>query len=323
MDARPSDNGLRKESEMTNPDELTPEEAEALAAMESDSDPEVDTAEEVSAEGASQDSEPEPQGEPEEAAPVAESPAEEPAGEETAKIAAPAKPPEGHVPHQALHAEREKRKALEARIKEMEEAAKPKEEVPQYADPIMEPEKYRAWAEYQASASQQSVQQIQQQMREQQEQRERQVRAQQFEEQFKAATPDYDAAIQHLFNARTSELVSQGYAPQDIQQQIAQDANALYDSAVAIGMNPAELAYMQAKSHGYQAPAPAPVSAPVAAPAEAKAKMEATARAQQQTQGAQSSGDGGGQITMAQLANMSEAEIAKLPEDVLERAMGG
>jgi hypothetical protein len=104
-----------------------------------------------------------------------------------------------------------------------------------------------------------------------------------------------------------------GYGDQEIVAQIQQDANGIFNAAQASGMNPAELLYLRAKSAGYQ-------------PQQTEAKkMEAQATAQKQTQGLGSGGGAAqsGKYTAAQLAEMSEDELAKVPDDQLAAAFGG
>lgn len=292
-------------------EEFTEEEKKALAAMEADeplelSEPEEEV--EASEEAVTEEQKEDRAGEEPEAAPEPEASAE-------------AKPPEGFVPHQAMHSERQKRKLLEAEVAELKkkfEQDSPKD--PIYADPILDPEGHRRWAEHQTQQNAAQIQQMQQRMQEQQQMQERAQRAASMEAEFKKTHDDYDTAAQFLMQSRISELRGMGYGDAEIQQTISREANNIVTSAEGMGMNPAQIVYMQAQQRGYQKAAPVAPATPQIDPAQ---KLAATARAQQQTQGAQSVGGGGGELTMETIANMSEAEIAKLPPDALEKALGG
>lgn len=276
--------------------EFTPEEQEALDAMQADT---------------GGDSAPVAPSEP------AAAPPEAPAKAEPQD----SKPPEGYVPHQAMHEERMRRRELEQKLADLEakwqEAQKPKAEPPKYVDPIEDPEGFRKWAEHaqsQASEQARAMQEAQQRAATEQA---RIQQATRLEREFAAKTPDYQDAAAFLLNSRVAELRSMGYDDTAIGAQIRQDTNALFDAATHIGMNPAELLYYRATQSGYAKAAPAPSPAPVE-------QMQAKARAQQQTRGLGSAGAAqGGGYTAEQLAGMSEAELAKVPAEEIAKVFGG
>lgn len=292
-------------------DELTAEEQTALEAMEKNEPIEL----------AEPDKEPEKEPETEQVeAKVSEEKAEESGKEPEFKSSrSDEKPPEGFVPHQAMHAERVKRQEAERRLQEYEAAqAKPEAKAPEYADPLIDPAGHRQWAEFQAAKSQQSIEQMQQQQQQQIETQQRVQEASRFEQEFMAKTPDYNDAMQFLQTSRVSELRAQGLGDQEINKQIMTDANSIFDAAKTAGMNPAELLYMQSKSRGFAAPAPAPEG-----PSEAE-KVVALAAAQKSTEGVSTTGaPQEGKLTVAALADMSEQELSKLSDEDFKRVMGG
>ena len=107
----------------------------------------------------------------------------------------------------------------------------------------------------------------------------------------------------------------QGYAPDEAAAQVSREANAIFDTAEAAGFNPAQLIYMKAQEAGYK---------PKAAEKSDAEKITHLAAAQKQTQGVSTAGGAAqkGELTLAQLADMSEAELAKLDPAVKAKAMG-
>ena len=296
-------------------EEFTAEEQEALEAMEADTgemtEAPMESAPEVPAD--------EPEAKPEPVAKTEEA-EEKPEAPEFKSQRSNDKPPEGFVPHQAMHAERVKRQELEKKIADLEAKLEPAAEAPQYADPILDPEGYRKWAEHQAAQPTNAIAEMQKQQQEQAQYVQMQHSISQSEAEFRATTPDYDDAAQFMLTARQSELLGMGYSQQEVQAQIQADVKALYEGANMLNMNPAQAAYLRAQQMGYKK-APAEPAKPDPAPA--TQKIQAAAHAQQQTQGANGAAGGGGTITAQMLADMSEAELAKLSPEDFERAMGG
>jgi hypothetical protein len=236
------------------------------------------------------------------------------------KTARDKKPPEGYVPHQAMHEERVKRQEAERQLqafmaaeqKRAMEAQKAAE--PQWVDPLIDPEGFKKYQDYTLGKTQQMVHQQQQALQQRQMQEHRQADVQRAEQEFRRQAPDYDEAINHVAQARVAELRMYGLDDQTIQRQIHQDSQAIYDSARRMGVNPAQLVYQLAQQRGYT-----PKQA-----ADAASQMEARATAQKQTQGLGSGGSKqSGRLTATQIAEMSEAEIGKLSPDDIARAFGG
>ena len=230
------------------------------------------------------------------------------------------KPPEGYVPHQAMHAERTRRQELERRLEALEAAQAPKEEepAPEWADPVIDPEAHRKWQEHQNAQMQARLDAIEANTKEQGEVRQRFETAERLEREFMAENPDYGAAVQHLHASRVAELRGQGMADAEISAQISKDANALFDAAQMIGMNPAQLLYQRAHQAGY-------TKEEQPAQTDDGDKIVALAEAQKNTQGLSSAGGGEqkGKLTASQLAEMSEEEMAKLSPEQIRAAMGG
>lgn len=285
--------------------EFTAEETQALQAMQADTAPV--TEEEMAA------NPPEVKAEP------APAPQEKPAE-------AQAQPPEGYVPHGALHAEREKRKALEAEIEKLrkaQEAANVKPlEVP---DPILEPERFKQFQIEQIKAQQEAIQRMEQQRIQEQTYAQRMQTAAQLETQFAQATPDYGDAVKFLVESRERELSLMGHNPDMVRQVLAQEANAIFDQGMAIGKNPAQIMYEFAKMRGWsgQQATPSPATQPQAQ------QIEALARAQRNTGSLATAGGPAntGEITVEQLSRMSESELRAMPkakrDELMRKAMGG
>ena len=297
-------------------EQLTPEESAALTAMEADPGDAVEVVEDpVQSEQAEQP----------------EKRAGEPEGDEKPVFKSTRtdeKPPEGFVPHQAMHAERIKRQEVEQRLRDLESRLEKANQPPppEFVDPLEDPAAHRRWAEYQSNMTMQEVRQIKQQIEQQQVQQRVLMDVQQSEAEFAAKAPDYSDAVRHLYQTRASELQGMGYGQNEVQQQIQKDAQAIYQAAKFLGMNPAEMAYMRAQSLGYQrnAAPKAEISAPAPQGQTETQKVVALARAQEAASGISATGaPNEGQLTVAQLAKMSEAELAKIPDDQVRKIMGG
>lgn len=293
-------------------EQLTAEETAAMEAMRAEPAPVAD--------------------EPEAAAPVTlQEPAPEAAPEATEAPEA-TKPPPGMVPQQALHQERERRKEIERQAQEtqrtlaelqakFEALTAPKEQPIVVPDPVLQPEAFKQWQIDQIRAHAQKLAEVEQRSQEAVQETQLMQRLNHDVAQFKATTPDYDAAFQHAVKGRQDELAFYGYSQEQIAQQIEVDVRALVQQAYTAGKNPAELFYTYAKMRGY---------APQAAPApQAAAQVQAFAEAQRQTQSLAPAGgpsnDGG--MTLEAFAKMSEAEMAAMPkakrDALMAKVMGG
>lgn len=280
-------------------DEFTAEEKAAFEAMQTEETPQESTAE-----AKEEESQP------------AEGATEQPAEVKEASEQDKKKPPEGFVPHGAMHKEREARKGLEAELEklkgEMEALKNPPDPEPQYADPLENPEAFKKYQDAALANVNEQIKQIQQAEQARQEQVQMVSEINAFEQQFAQAQPDYNEAMTHLRDWRISDLAQSGFSQQEIAAHIATDMKALYTAGKAAGINPAQLAYLRAQEIGYKRATP-----------EAD-KMAAQAKAQQATQSFPQTGGApqAGGLTMEALANMSDAEFAKVSDADLAKVMG-
>lgn len=169
----------------------------------------------------------------------------------------------GTVPQQALHAEREKRKASEAELAKARElldglakmreqiASRKPEDLPPADDPAAIDHLRKRLAELEqgqtkitqhmdsAAVNAAEIQQIGAIMH-------------QSEASYRQEHPDYDEAISHVVTARAQELALYGLNPAQISQTISEEATEIVRSAIAQGRDPAELGYQIALSRGYR-----------------------------------------------------------------------
>lgn len=187
-------------------------------------------------------------------------PKDEPIVEE---VAEEAKDKGGTVPQQALHAEREKRKAAEGELTQLREqlgaiqkmreqvASRKPEDLPAADDPAAVEHLRKRLAEVEqgqtrisqhidgAALANEEIQQLGGYM-------------QQSEARIRQDKPDYDAAIDYIVKARAGELALYGLTQPQIQQTISEEATDIIRSAVNQGRDPAELAYQLAQTRGYR-----------------------------------------------------------------------
>jgi hypothetical protein len=227
----------------------------------------------------------------------------------------------GTVPQQALHAEREKRKALEAELKplkeQLEALAKMREQIasrkpadlPPADDPAQVEHLRNRLAELEQGQTRIS-QHIDTQAVNQAEMQQLGSVMHQSETKFREQKPDYDAAINHVVNARAQELSLYGLTPPQIQQTIAEEATEIVRSAISQNRDPAELGYQIALSRGYR---------PVAQeqngqeqPSKAQQTIDAIAKAQAQSKSL--GGAGGGKVAMLN----AEALMAMTPDEMMQ-----
>lgn len=253
----------------------------------------------------------------------AEAPEEAPE-EPQADQDAPQKPPEGYVPHQAMHQQRELRKIAEARVRELEaqiEAQKAQTQaepslddmIAQLPDQFENPEGFRDGLKRILSGVRQPVDQFQQQQRQQAELSQLQQYCAGYENMFRANRPDYDAALDYARQSRAKELEIFGTPPHQIEQIIRQDMIQVVAMARANGTNPAQQFYDFALSRGYK-PAGEPAAEKITRLADTQRKTESLGGAP---------GGTPGELSLEQIAAMSEDEIANLPEEAKRKALGG
>jgi hypothetical protein len=147
------------------------------------------------------------------------------------------------------------------------------------------------------------------------------------EREFRATTPDYDAAVSFLQAGRNRELEIAGFAPEQRQAIIMQEALGIVARARQFGRNPAAVIYDLAKARGYTGAPPANTNTPpagsenVSTPAE---RIQQAAAGQQQARSlSQTRGSGPAPLNAAALVNMSPKDFAaflekKTPEQLAE-----
>lgn len=280
----------------------------------------------------SEPEEPEAEDESEEAEPAQES-APEPEAEE---------PDKRYVPLDALHSERGKRKDAEAeladlrqqlqQLQQMVQRPQPQQPQPQAEaeeppDPLVDKAGYDAyWHRKLAEVSKP----IQEQREREQQQQQYQSAVQQLhqyavehEQEFRKeyGDRDYDGALGFMRDRTRKNLKLMGVPDGQLDQVLAQEEMKLTATAYQRGMNPAALVYNMALNSGFQPEAQA------SQPSEAD-KVRRLGEAQKQTKSA--SGVSGAaredEVSVEQLANMSQAELAKLTDkdpDLVRRLLGG
>lgn len=300
---------------MSDIEEMTAEESAALEEMQNDTPVVAEEPAEAPQEAA------ETPEQPEQPEPEAETPEPEFKSQRAAE-----KPPEGFVPHQAMHAERMQRQTLQKQVEDLQaklEALTPKEQAPEYVDPLVDPEGHKRWSEHQAQTTHERLEQIQRFQQQQAETARAAQRVSQYEQEYVKVNPDYADASAFLMQVRSQELANQGYSQQQIAETLRNDAFAIMRAGEQIGINPAQLAYVRAQEMGFT-PKPAAQPAPDAVQAEQN-KIQATATAQAATKGLGSATGGAqaGGLTVQQLAEMSEDDFAKLSEAEIAKVMDG
>jgi hypothetical protein len=134
------------------------------------------------------------------------------------------------------------------------------------------------------------------------------------EREFAAQNPDYQSALDHLMKARHADLVEVGCDAAERQQILTQEALAIAERGMRTNRNPAEIIYKLAQQRGYKKAAEAALPDVGVAPgAEATARIVNAAAAQQQNRSL-SNARGSAQVplTAQRLAEMPEAEFAKM-----------
>ena len=232
------------------------------------------------------------------------------------------KPPEGFVPHQAMHAERARRQEAEqsiaelrARLAALETPPAPKDEPPQWVDPLVDPEGFNKYQKYQEKQVTDRLDRWEQQQKSEADLQAKMAQAAQFEAEYIKTAEDYPQAAQFLHQSRAAELQAQGFTQQQVQSQLGHDAVRLVDAAVAAGLNPAHLIYERARAAGYKKPV------------DEGARVAKLAEAQRQTASLPASGaEQRGALTAEQVGAMSDDDFQRAlkerPDDI-RRIMGG
>jgi hypothetical protein len=151
------------------------------------------------------------------------------------------------------------------------------------------------------------------------------------ENQFKAVTPDYDAASAFLIESRKGELADMGYDQNQVDQMIYVERLTIAAQAQQQKKNPAEIVYNLAKRRGYQAKAAlveeeeGEEEAPAQPAQEASRERLATAqKGRTQDQGLSGArGNAPSPLTAQRLLELPDAEFDKLVNTPEGRALLG
>jgi hypothetical protein len=258
----------------------------------------------------------------------------------------------GYVPVQALHAERERRKAIEQQLSDFRERFARADERQRALNELLDldPGQKRGQAAAQEEmidpekdifgAFRQALNKItslEQRLQHTGQRFEAQTAEQQAlsayasdARRFAQATPDFSEAYNHLLNTRAQELEALGVADaRQRSQMLAQEEKQIATSALQNGQSPAQILYNLAKLRGY---APKAVQQPQQQSHnisdQATKQIEAAKKGREvfpTLTGAGSSGPTG--LTVEALADMDEYEfertISKLSESERRRLMGG
>lgn len=239
------------------------------------------------------------------------------------------RPPEKHVPQGALHAEREKRKAsdqransAEAELKKLQEQlgaiaklreqvnARPTPQAPTEQDGGNELDYLKSRL---AELEQQTTRvgrTLDNQTLDNQEQAAIHAALSHSEALFRQSTPDYDAAVHYVLNARASELALYGLSPVEVRTALANEVADIAKAAIQQGKDPAELGYAIAQSRGYR---PESAGAQSGGTGKGAAKIEAIGHAKAQSKSiGQAAGSSPEQLTAEAIIAMSPAEFEAL-----------
>lgn len=241
------------------------------------------------------------------------------------------------VPHAALHEEREKRKASDARAKLLEERtnlllerfAQPQpqqqhvqvqqpqaEEIPSLeTDPLG-----HIVGQIQALAKRQEEFAAATTQRQQQEQYNAAAsqivnRAVAMEQEFARATPDYAEAAAYLQEGRRQEYTALGYEPYQVSQAIQSEAQQIAQQALSRNQNPAEVIYNIARARGFAKAPPAAVGdlPPLVPAQDGAAKIANIASGQQQNRSlGNTRGSAPAPLTAQRLLEMSDKDFDKM-----------
>ncbi len=183
-------------------------------------------------------------------------------------------PRQSMVPHKALHAEREKRKALERELQEAKEfrirfeerqrylaeldaqrQAKPEEKPAPVEVPDPDEDVFAA-TRHALTKTQELERRLEEQAKAQQAaefQRQAAARLEASEAEFRKTAPDYDDAMKHLMEKREQEYILSGFKdPMQRRTMLQREAFGMIQRAAEIGMPPAQYAYEIAKTRGWQ-----------------------------------------------------------------------
>lgn len=252
------------------------------------------------------------------------------------------KPKQKFVPHGAMHAERVKRQALEATLKDEATARKTAEsrfeklaerllsqQPAPAAVPVAQPEVVIPSLETDPGGHVLGTMQVITQalgvlLQREAGRDEGYARASQISElgadavaqeaAFIQQNPDYVEASNHMQKTREAELEAQGYTPAERRQMLSQLATHIAQRARATGKNPAEIVYGMSIAAGWKKGAPAAAAAAPVVPAVVPQLRLVKAAAGQDAGGptiAKAGGEGPRPMTARRLLDMNDADFDK------------
>lgn len=288
--------------------ELTPEE---IALLEADR---------TGAEAPEPEKEPEPEPEKAEQKP-------EPEKQVETKTEEPAKPPEGFVPHGALHEERMRRKELQQKLSEVEEKLAryderlkilgegKKQPEPSFdEDPLL----YHKTKidRLEGEVSKITGENLNNLRSEIETLRMQQMISRQ-ETAFERTTPDYRDALGYYVKARAETISELGYDDEEAREFIANELQQATHRAIQSGKNPAEVVYRMAQKSGYK-------NAKPDNKVQDTKNLDTLKKAEVASKSlSDASGKAKGELTADVLAEMSEEEFAKISREDFKKALGG
>lgn len=234
------------------------------------------------------------------------------------------------VPQEALHQEREHRKAIQREANaNAERAARAEERLsllmranqPENEGPKLEEDPV-GYFKHRDEIREQEIRYLAQQ----QQQRQEYEKVSQYQgsvvNAYKASVaetakenPDFNEAYQYVTNARIEALMEAGYSNQQATEQAQADEFAIVETALRQGKNPSKAVYGIAKRFGYR---PAPKGATGAEKLDQVAKGQSENKSLGQASGTASQG-----LSIDSILAMSDAEIAKLKPEDYKKVMGG
>lgn len=232
-----------------------------------------------------------------------------------------AEPKERTVPQGALHAEREKRKGIEAELKKAQEQLQALARLREQVAARQAPAAPEPQAEDPAGVQHLTTRLSQLEQAQHTTQQERDeaalqaaedeqlgVLAQRADEAYRAQVPDYDDAVRYVIQARAKELSMYGYSQPQIERAIGAEARDILRSAVQQGRDPADLIYNIAQARGYRS---GTGETPQAGQALRQVEAVANAKSQSRSLG-QAAGATPKQLNADALTAMSDDEFGEL-----------
>jgi outer membrane biosynthesis protein TonB len=260
--------------------------------------------------------EPKPQPEPKPEVKAEEQPKPQPEPEKAVRL----------VPHQALHEERERRKALETRIAELEKAAKPQPTGDEMPDETTDPIGTIAWLKAERAKEQ----------KQQEEQRAQHAYLQDLGQKVTARIdayakehPEYKEQVDFLRDFRFRELTEGlGYDPRYAAQQVQQEEIALGKMAIDNDLDPGAMVAKLASVRGWKVKEeakPDPKPEPTPKPSADEQKLEKITKGQKAAVSPSNAGGGGpeAEMTLQTLLGLQGAAFDAAFAKHGKRLMGG